>query len=113
MCLLTIAQPRNRLIRVLPPMTGAALRRDGSYLRCKVCSAVPRRGKLRGYLSSANIFRRGDVGGEERRPARWRRLNQSCFLLLFASAVFWESGEFVLITLSPSYCLLEVLCTKL
>lgn len=63
MCLLTIAQPRNRLIRVLPPTTGAALRRDGSYLRCKVCSAVPRRGKLRGYLSSANIFRRGDVGG--------------------------------------------------
>lgn len=63
MCLLTIAQPRNRLIRVLPPMTGAALRRDGSYLRCKVCSAVPRRGKLRGYLSSANIFRRGDVWG--------------------------------------------------
>lgn len=44
-------------------MTGAALRRDGSYLRCKVCSAVPRRGKLRGYLSSANIFRRGDVWG--------------------------------------------------
>ena len=45
------------------PMTGSALRRDGSYLRCKVCSAVSRRGgELRGYLSSANIFRR--VGGE-------------------------------------------------
>ena len=109
-CLLTIAHPRNRLIRVLPRWLD--LRCDVMDRICAVKFAQQCRvggGDLRGYLSSANIFRR--VGG--RRPARWRRLNQSCFLLLFASSVFWESGEFVPIMLSLSYCLLEVLCAKL